>query len=550
MNFTFSNRARSNQPMGIGGKLFVSIICLVFFAGGIIIACKLGRQIIESLQTRNWQSTECIIIRRSIAEKSPYTARVDYTYQVNGKSYNCDILSNGYSGGDDYYDAQKILDAYPTGSHSTCRVNPADPTTAVLRTPSLWIVFEILFPLVFIVIGGGLFVLIWRMPKNTTNPPIPSKPKNASNIIFPLFFIAGVVLLCLFVSNYQRYRSAQSWIAIPCTIVHSSVQSHSSNDSTTYSVEVLFRYTFNKKQYESSRYSLTHESSSGYDAKQQIVDQLNKHHKQTCYVNPLDPADAVLDRHSAMLLIILAIMGGVFILIGGGAMAIGLRSVRNKHHDDADGLLPLAQRGPVTLHPESPRQAELIAVWCMALFWNGIVSVFVVTDVDGWTNHRGDIGLTVFLIPFVLIGIGFIIAAIYKIGSLFQPGVHLTLNHSPLCAGELAELRWQITGNVSKIRNLQIRNATFDVAILPSNSDSTRVQLLKKQSPDWSEDLLNSDRQTEIQSGRRTLTISDPTARKDSSKRTWAIEVIYDLGKSKPMKEVFPMHVVEAKSVG
>ncbi len=68
------------------------------------------------------------------------------------------------------------------------------------------------------------------------------------------------------------------------------------------------------------------------------------------------------------------------------------------------------------------------AVWFFiffAVFWNGIVGIFVTQVISGFFSNDGpDWGLALFLIPFLLLGLGVIAAVIYM---LFG-GMRLTLN--------------------------------------------------------------------------------------------------------------------------
>ncbi len=51
------------------------------------------------------------------------------------------------------------------------------------------------------------------------------------------------------------------------------------------------------------------------------------------------------------------------------------------------------------------RAAEIGCLPILCLFWNGIVSIFLLNMVSGWQRGQGDIILTLFLIPFVVVGL-------------------------------------------------------------------------------------------------------------------------------------------------
>jgi hypothetical protein len=77
-------------------------------------------------------------------------------------------------------------------------------------------------------------------------------------------------------------------------------------------------------------------------------------------------------------------------------------------------LLPTIKAEPGRIHAArlkagQSRAAEIGCLLLLCLFWNGIVSLFFLEMVSGWLNGRGDIFLTLFLIPFELVGIGLLV---------------------------------------------------------------------------------------------------------------------------------------------
>jgi hypothetical protein len=68
----------------------------------------------------------------------------------------------------------------------------------------------------------------------------------------------------------------------------------------------------------------------------------------------------------------------------------------------------------------------------VALFWNGIVSVFLWQVVASWRQGQPNGCLTAFLIPFVLVGLGLIYAVGRQFLVLFNPRPHITL--TPACS--------------------------------------------------------------------------------------------------------------------
>jgi hypothetical protein len=115
----------------------------------------------------------------------------------------------------------------------------------------------------------------------------------------------------------------------PCTIVSSQVGSQTDEDSTTYSVEIHYTYTFAGREYESNRYQFLGGSSGGYEAKERIVRRLPPLTRTTCYINPQHPSEAVLNRdfsgEYAFVLLPL-----VFAAVGLGGIIFTIRGARRE----------------------------------------------------------------------------------------------------------------------------------------------------------------------------------------------------------------------------
>src|ERR1700733_11404600 len=122
----------------IGGKLILSLFFSAFLVIGCILEYNIIKDFIATLATHFWTASGCIIEHASIDEKTPYKFKVSYSYEYGGKQYSSDVLFNDYNGSTDYYTVQKLFENYPVGSAAQCRVNPRDPTSAVLQMRSLW----------------------------------------------------------------------------------------------------------------------------------------------------------------------------------------------------------------------------------------------------------------------------------------------------------------------------------------------------------------------------------------------------------------------------
>ncbi|HEX4954879.1 MAG TPA: hypothetical protein VF017_15925 [Thermoanaerobaculia bacterium] len=118
------------------------------------------------------------------------------------------------------------------------------------------------------------------------------------------------------------------------------------------------------------------------------------------------------------------------------------------------GLFP--GEGPVELQPSAGPWGKLLGITFVALFWNGITGVFVVTCVGGWQSGSGDGCLTIFLIPFVLVGLALLAGVPYQILAMFNPRPVISLNRARVALGQSLEIGWRFRGNPARIRELTI----------------------------------------------------------------------------------------------
>jgi len=115
-----------------------------------------------------------------------------------------------------------------------------------------------------------------------------------------LNYLPGIVLPSLmfyffFLRPLRRVRSARFWRETPCVIVASSV-SEDAQESGVYRILVTYQYEFAGRYYSSNRYSFTIGATAGYGGKKRVAKRLASGARAICYVNPDDPADAVIKR--------------------------------------------------------------------------------------------------------------------------------------------------------------------------------------------------------------------------------------------------------------
>ncbi len=317
------------------------------------------------------------------------------------------------------------------------------------------------------------------------NRPISSKALGKKNskvflfIFFGIFAIIGLVASWfVLIRPVKNVLAARSWIETPCKIVSAKVESHRGDDSTTYSVEITYAYEFDNRQYTSDRYSFMGGSSGGRSRKQAVVDKYKKATNPVCFVDPEKPESAVLVRGFHLMMLI-GLLPVVFFVVGvGGIVGTARKSKRGitakgdgagaggewlpetkTAQLDADNIYaaaPVASTGPVVLQAKSSRLSKLIGLTVFAVFWNGIISVFVVNIVKGFQEGRPQWGVAAFLSIFVLIGLAVIVGVIHQFLAMFNPKTQLTLSSVNIPLGSAAHLKWEMIGAVNRISELVI----------------------------------------------------------------------------------------------
>ena len=289
-------------------------------------------------------------------------------------------------------------------------------------------------------------------------------------LFFGVFLAMGSALTWLFFwIPVSGWWDARSWQEVPCTVAESRVCESSDSDGSTYRVEVTFDYVFNGGEYRSSRYNFMDAYSSGYDGKAAVVAAYPPGTRTTCWADPANPTEAVLNRGFTPAYLF-GLIPLIFVVAGAGGIIWAIRQGRRSAARTAGASgasagprespfgveIPPDARQLRVLKPQLSRLGKLIGMIFLALFWNGIVSVFLVLMVKGWQSGDGNGCLTAFLVPFVLVGLGLIYAVFQQFLVLFNPSLQLTLNPGVLAPGEAAILQWTIGGRAGRVQKLRI----------------------------------------------------------------------------------------------
>ncbi len=196
--------------------------------------------------------------------------------------------------------------------------------------------------------------------------------------------------------------------------------------------------------------------------------------------------------------------------------------------DDA-GSTTSTQTGPVTLRPTGKRWINLLGITGFAVLWNGIISIFVYQVVTSYIEGDPAWFLTIFMIPFVLVGLGTLVGIGYTALALFNPVVELTLDRTSFTLGQTIRLQWRIEGAASRINSLKLTLQGQEEATYRRGTDT-----VTDTSTFTSHTLLEETEPNNIQAGHGTCEFQIPidtmhSFEADNNKIAWKLIVHGDV---------------------
>lgn len=356
--------------------------------------------------------------------------------------------------------------------------------------------------------------------------------------------------------------AARSWAEATCVVQASRVEEFSDSDGSTYKPVIDYTYTFNGGEYRSSRYEFVEFSSNGYRRKADVVARYPPGKRATCYVNPEDPSEAVLSRDLSLSYLI-GLFPLVFVAVGAGGIFFtvrgGFRSARSRTRDAAASspaaasfgiVVPEAMTagGPVELKSGASPVAKFVGILLIALFWNGITSVFLYQVVEGWRTGAGDGCLTAFLVPFVLVGLALIYGVFQQFLVLFVPRPRLTLSRGTLMPGEPLQVQWRFSGSAGRIQKLRIVLEGSELVRYRRGTDThTATEVF------FSKALVEAQHASQIPAGTARLEVpagSMPSFEADNNKILWKLKVTCEVPNWPDNEEEYPLVVLPPSRMG
>jgi hypothetical protein len=297
---------------------------------------------------------------------------------------------------------------------------------------------------------------------------VSSKSTNGAGCLIAFFAVFALIGSLSFVFAFLLPAiscvRAKNWVATPCRIASSTVATRGSGKDRYYYPDILYTYTANGQSYDATRFNFFKRTSKNPGTVQGWLNAYPAGSTVTCFVNPSDPSQAVLDRSFpssafgnffVLIFVAVGIGGIVWQVLARRAAARNVSKGRQswlpkkpltlKNVNQPPVEADVQQSGPVVLKPVFPPGGVACGLFFFALIWNGFVGVFMFAGpLRSSGGGIGSIFLLLFCVPFVLVGLGVIVAAFSSLGSTFVQRPKLTASSIAVPLGSTFELDWEM----------------------------------------------------------------------------------------------------------
>jgi len=463
--------------MGLIGRLLMTIFGLVFLVVGMALSWQAVKKSLSELEVLTWRSVPCTVdsVRLETGD-SGYTVAIAYHYSADGRSYTA--AENAVQNSMDYGRALSTESKFSRRSDNSCRICRSDPSRSRISFSFPFEIFFILFSSIFVLVGAIIIVTAWSRQKvqaagvstalsdadaghhNTGRTMKLSDDKGSKAIFYSSVRLLLYFILCLvgalgcwriYTAPFLERIDAFHWQQVPCTIVRSAVTEHSDSEGgTTYSLDIVFRYQYEGRQYVSGRYALAGGEPSGYRRKRAIADTLPPGLVNECFVNPRSPAQSVLRRTgvpSIWSIIIVALTFGMIML---------LRHELRRRICCYQLLDRTPQRNLILYSTSFPSLVS--TAWAVAAFFWNVPFIALINDIlvhPPLPQQAAEMEQFVHSVALhMLTGIAIILFGIGSLRKLFLPRIMLIFESYPLYLGEKNEVRWQLKGAAAGLSRL------------------------------------------------------------------------------------------------
>lgn len=554
-----STSARASSGAATAGRGCLTLFFAFFLLIGAAATVALAVQAFHEAEVWGWPEHPCTIVAATVEEtgqaSSPYRPSVRFVYEIDGVRYESDRLTLASVDTASYDRAREPSDRYLVGSEATCRVDPENPAEAVLEARFPWIGLVSLLPLLFVAVGAGGMYLVWRRSGRSTVETVSISQRAAGRstghriglvigIVFTI--VGGGLSIFLVIVPLTRVAMALDWVETPAVVISSTVRSWSSDDGTSYRTDIVYEYHAGGRSWRSNRLRFFPGSSGDLADHREMVDRYPEGASTTCWVDPDDPSRSVLDRRPGLVFLI-GLLPLVFLLAGVAVTLHSLRSGRERRPIETAGTASPQQAqggdaiGSGELRPDAGPWAKVAGITIFAAIWNGIVGIFVWQVVEGFRRGDPEWFLTVFMIPFVLVGLALIGGIVYTTLAAFNPRPTLTVSPLAPRLGDELHVEWSFSGRVARIRRLEITLEGHEKASYRRGTDTHTDRQVFASMP-----LFVGDNPWVIGRGNAAATIPEDTMHSWSSANNaivWSIVVHGDIPRWPDVMETFEIEV-------
>ena len=237
-------------------------------------------------------------------------------------------------------------------------------------------------------------------------------------LLFALpFFGVGVWMAYSVGSSVYDSWQMQPWLSVDGQLQNAGYESHSGDDSTTYEAYAQYSYEFEGQTHHNDRVGLSSGADNIGDYQTDMGNELrakmSRGESVDVYVNPLNPADSILDRNLRW-----GLLGfkSIFLFVFGG-VGLGLIIVALKSSKEKDTSLPMYQDAPWLANDDwqtgeirSSSKATMWAAWAFAGVWNLISAPLAFMIYGEVLEKKNYLALAGLLFP--IVGVGLLVWAL------------------------------------------------------------------------------------------------------------------------------------------
>ena len=304
-----------------------------------------------------------------------------------------------------------------------------------------------------------------------------------------------------FVRPLQSFYQSQNWTETDCRIVWSEIKDQSDSDGSSFQAIIRYQYTVGLRELTGDRIGFLKATSSPKKSEvRRMVADYPTGSLARCFYDPQQPEQSVLERSFShhiwfgLLPLMLAVVGSVIYYCGYTAYASNQRkqlelsllvqtpssteqpltAPMNRSQADA---LDLKWDVPQKLKPASSKWFRAIPIGIFALFWNGVTWTSLFSTWGQGPNFFS-LFISLFMIPFMLVGIFAVAALIHQLLSLLNPCVEIALSTGTAVVGGQFDIAWRTSVGVRRIRRMSINIEGTESATYQQGTDSkTDTQL-------------------------------------------------------------------------